>query len=78
VVGSDLPFIRKVIVDNGVGLVFDANDPRDIAEAINSITLDEAFEKAKLNVEKVKQLYSWENESQKLLAAISTLVSTGK
>ncbi len=76
-VGSNLPFIRKVIVENDVGLVFDPNNPEDIARAINSVTQDEVYERLRMNVEKIKGKFSWEAESRKLLSAISDIGPVG-
>jgi len=76
-VGSDLPFIRKVIVENDVGLVFDPNNPEDIARTINSVTQDEVYERFRMNVEKIKGKFSWEAESRKLLSVISALGPEG-
>jgi len=74
VVGSDLPFIRKILLENEIGLVFNPFDPTDIARAINFISQDEAYRKMKMNVEKARHRFSWEAESRKLLSAISALV----
>lgn len=76
-VGSNLPFIRKMIVENDVGLVFDPNNPEDIARAINSVAQDEVYERLRMNVEKIKGKFSWEAESRKLLSAISALGPVG-
>jgi glycosyltransferase involved in cell wall biosynthesis len=73
VIGSDLPFVRKVIVENDIGLVFDPFDPKDIARAMNHITQDKVLEAKKANVEKIRSRFSWEVESRKLLDAISSL-----
>lgn len=71
VVGSDLPFIKKIVVENNLGLVFNPKDPKDIARTVNLITQDGVHDEFRLNVQKVKERFSWENESHKLLEAIS-------
>jgi len=71
VVGSNLPFIKKIIVENEVGLVFDPSDPEDIARAINLIVEDHMYERFRFGVRKVRTRFSWENEGRKLLRAIS-------
>ena len=73
VIGSDAPFIRKIIVGHDVGLVFDPSDPKDIAKAINLITQDEILEEKRANVKKIRSRFSWEIEAKKLLDAVSSL-----
>jgi len=73
VIGSDLPFIRKIIVEHDVGSVFDPFDPKDIARAMNLITQDEILESKRANVKKIRSRFSWEIESKKLLEAVSGL-----
>jgi len=73
VIGSDAPFIRKIIVGHDVGLVFDPSDPKDIAKAMNLITQDEILEEKRANVKKIRSRYSWEIEAKKLLDAVSSL-----
>jgi len=73
VIGSDLPFIRKIVVEHDVGSVFDPFDPKDIARAINLITQDEILEAKRANVKKIRSRFSWEIESKKLLDAVSAL-----
>jgi len=75
VVGSNIPFIRQILVENEVGLVFDPYDPIDIAGAIDLITREEIHEKMKRNVEKARGQFSWEVESRKFLHAIYGLLS---
>jgi len=73
VIGSDLPFIRKIVVEHDVGSVFDPFDPKDIARTMNLITRDEILEAKRANVKKIRSRFSWEIESKKLLDAVSGL-----
>ena len=73
VIGSDVPFIRKIVVGHDVGLVFDPYDPEDIAKAMNLITQDEILEEKRANVKKIRSRFSWEIEAKKLLDAVSSL-----
>lgn len=77
VVGSNLPFVKQILLENDVGLVFNPHDPKDIARAINHITQDDVYEKLRLNVEKVRCRFSWEVEGQKFLNVLSNLSGQG-
>ncbi|MEX0621767.1 MAG: glycosyltransferase family 4 protein [Candidatus Woykebacteria bacterium] len=75
VVASDFPQLRKIVVDNKIGLVFDETNPKDIAAKINEIISDEKkLWEMKENARGIfKTKYNWENEEKKLLAAYKKL-----
>jgi len=75
VVGSSIPFVRQILVENEVGFVFDPYDPADIARTIDLITREETYVKMKRNVEKVRGLFSWQIESRKFLRSIYGVLS---
>ncbi len=64
---SNLPFLTKVVSTNDIGTVFDAREPKSIAEAINQITRKDALARQRKNVFEVASVFCWEQESKKLL-----------
>jgi len=68
VVASDLPEMRRVIEDTGAGVLVDASDPGQIAEAVNRLLGDERMreemaERARL----ARRRYCWEVEQGTLV-----------
>ena len=68
VVGSDVPFLRQIILENEIGYVFNPRDPQSIADAINKATRKENLAHLRANVQRIKHKYSWQAEQKKLLA----------
>ena len=66
---SDFPEMRKIVKENDVGLMFDPEDPGDIARALEELVSDESrFKEMRKNALKVaKQKYNWEVEEEKLV-----------
>jgi len=73
VVASDLPFMRKLILENDIGMLFDARDPRSIASAINGSTRSRVLRRQRANLASVATRYNWEFESEKLLKSYASL-----
>jgi glycogen(starch) synthase len=69
VVGSDLPEMRKIILEGGIGAVFEPGDPLKIAQAINELVADEnKLERAKHNARHLAETrFNLEIEGRKLL-----------
>jgi len=67
IAASDLPFMRKIILENDIGTVFDPSDPSSIAEALNRVTRTQELEHYRKNQVQVMKKFSWETESQRLL-----------
>jgi len=67
VVASDLPFLRKVIIGEDIGLTFDPYDPKDIASTINKVTRERELTRLRQNVRKAAEKWCWEREEPKLL-----------
>jgi len=78
IVASDLPFLRKVVLGNDIGALFDAREPQSIANALNKSTRDPTFRRQRSNLASVAAKYSWEIESKKLLKAYASLVQVAK
>jgi glycosyltransferase involved in cell wall biosynthesis len=67
---SDFPFLRQVVVGNGIGATFDPADPASLAEAVRTIAGDERIT---ARLARVKRRYSWEQEEQRFLAVYRSL-----
>jgi len=66
---SDFPFLRKIVLENNLGAVFDPGDPQSIASAIERIVADPVFyRKLKDNLKVAKRQYCWEIEEKKFLS----------
>lgn len=69
IVGSEFPFLERVIKSNDIGGTFDPDDPESMTAAIEAIVTDSArLERHRENVAEAKYRYTWENEAEKFLA----------
>lgn len=67
IIASDFPEIRKVVINNDVGLVVDPANETMIKNAIKMLINDpELLENCKINSRKIKKIFSWEEEEKKL------------
>jgi len=75
VAGSDLPELRKVIMGHNVGLVFNPEDPQDIAKVLNEMLGDATrLGGMKRNASlAARTSYNWEVEAQKLVKGYQSL-----
>jgi len=76
IAASNVPFMRKIILENDIGALFDPRDPQDIARALNKVTRTEELQRLRKNVAKVAENYSWKVESKKLLQLYSALAQS--
>ena len=67
IAASNLPFLRKVLLEEEIGLTFDPYDPRDIAHVVNTLTREDNLTRLRRNVQKAARKYDWETEGRKLL-----------
>src|SRR3972149_446351 len=67
IAASDMPFLRKVVLEDHIGLLFDPRDSRDIARVLNLVTRPDALEQFKKNIASAAKKYSWETQSPKLV-----------
>jgi glycosyltransferase involved in cell wall biosynthesis len=67
IAASNLPFLRKVLLEEEIGLTFDPEDPRDIAHVVNTLTREDNLMRLRGNVERAASKYNWEKEGSKLL-----------
>lgn len=74
VVGSNFPEISQIVQKYKIGAIFDPENPKSIAEAIDFVFENEQrYEQMKRNTERVRSIYNWENEKIKLLHLYDTL-----
>ena len=72
IAAADLPEIRRVVEEYENGVLFDPQDPTDIAEKINALASD----RSRLDVMKRNSLrgtaeqFSWEMQRPRLLGAV--------
>lgn len=69
VAASDIPFLRKVICDNEIGVVFDPKDPHSIARSLNQITRTKELRRHRKMIVAAALKYDWQTEEKKLLHA---------
>ncbi len=74
---SNYPFLRKVVLGNGIGAVFDANDPRNIAQTIDAVLEDNEYARYRSNVANIRKKYCWENEELRFLKLYENLTKAG-
>jgi len=69
IVGSDFPLWRKIVQDNGCGLLVNPLDVRVISKAIRWLLEhpQEAEEMGKRGRELIRKKYNWDREAKKLL-----------
>lgn len=70
---SDFPFLRTVVVENGIGAAFDPGDPSSVAAAIRSLSAPEVRTEIKARLEQLRELYSWEEQERRFLAVYESL-----
>ena len=74
VICSDLPEMRQIIDEYGVGTTFDPSVPKDIARAAMEIfEAPEKWRDIKKKTDAVASTYNWENESSKLIDIYQSL-----
>jgi glycosyltransferase involved in cell wall biosynthesis len=75
IVASDLPYLRKVIVSDGLGVVAKLDSPEAYAEAINGLlSRGDERERVRANLRRVAPQYTWEAQGRKLVEAYSRLL----
>ena len=74
VIANDLPFLRKVVHENGFGHVHSFDSPESFAEAINQFFSDGIFpETCRQNILSLQRDFSWTAESRKLIELYSQI-----
>ncbi len=76
VVASDFPELRKVVIGQEIGDVFDPDEPRDIGRSIAKIIENEdLMQKYRLNSISSSRKYNWGEQSKKLQSMYIDLFS---
>jgi len=70
IASSRLDDIMKLIKEYQIGLIFDENNPRDIANKIQEILIPDNFQKLKQSVSEAAKILCWEEESKNYLKLI--------
>ena len=70
---SNFPELRKVAIDDDLGVVFDQEDSKNISKAIVDILDPETYSQKKKNVMEKKDKYCWEYEENKLIELYSKI-----
>ena len=74
IVGSDLPYLRKVIVEDALGVVAKLDTPEAYANAINSVlTRSDGGEGLRANLRRVAPSYTWKTQGEKLVEGYRSL-----
>lgn len=71
---SDFPEMRKLAVDEDMGVVFDPENPEGIALALKELLKPETYARKKNNVMEKRKKCCWESEGKKLLDLYKSLV----
>ena len=72
VIVSNLPEMKKVVKDNGIGVVVKENTSSGLKDAIEKASLLDQ-EELHVNIKKVKEIYNWEEQEKVLLEAYRKL-----
>lgn len=74
IVANDLPYLRRIIGGNNLGIVSKINTPESYAHAINAIlTLPDNGAQIRSNLLKIAPDYTWQAQAKKLIAAYQEL-----
>jgi glycosyltransferase involved in cell wall biosynthesis len=76
IVSTDLPEIRRVVMDHHVGLLILSIEPKEIARTLNGLLADRvALERMKRSALQAAQVvYNWEHEREGLLKLYESVV----
>jgi len=78
IVASDLPFLRKVIVEHNLGIVAKLDSPQSYANAINAVLArPDGGAALRANLRKAAPNYTWAAQAVKLVEAYGNLRGGG-
>ncbi len=75
VIGSNYPEIKQIIETEQIGLVVEPHDVQQIRAAVNQLLQEENYRFFKQNLQRVKNKYSWQEESKKYLQIVQHSLS---
>jgi glycosyltransferase involved in cell wall biosynthesis len=70
IVSSDLPNLKSLLEEHGIGLVFDERHPEDIASTINAIVEPNNYLRCQQALSLAAEELCWEKEGQRYVSAI--------
>jgi glycogen(starch) synthase len=73
---SDLPELRRIVNDHGIGVTFDSSNPSDIARQINDLLANpERLGQMRANaLRAAREVFNFEREGEKLLQIVGDLL----
>ncbi|MGO1372191.1 MAG: glycosyltransferase [Senegalia sp. (in: firmicutes)] len=75
VIASDFPEIKEIVMGQGTGFVANEKDSKEIARSVNILLNNrDKWLEAKLNCERAKKIYNWENEKQKFIGIYEHII----
>ena len=76
VVATDVPEVRRVVLEHGLGTVYRAGDPRDLRRAVDEVLADHAAYVAR--VVAARDALSWRADSERLITLYDALGGPGR
>lgn len=74
IVANDLPYLRKIVAGEGLGIVSTLETPEQYAQAINKVlSQPDGGEQFRANLRRVAPQFTWEIQARKLVAAYEGL-----
>jgi glycogen synthase len=74
---SDLPELRRIVIGEDLGRVFDPKSPQSIAAALGEILADDqTLERMKESSKRAARTYNWDEEGKKLIATYQDLLGS--
>ena len=71
---SDQPVKKRLITKYDLGIIFDIENPEDVAERFNLLVEDKVrYRELKLNVLEAQKVFNWETEEKKLFHVYDNL-----
>jgi len=72
---SDQPVKKRIVEQYDLGVVFDPENPRDIADKLNNLfTNEKLYQKYKENIRKAQKELCWEKEENKVISLYRSLI----
>ncbi len=73
IASARLPDIRALVEGHGIGMIFNEEDPKDIASVVTALTEPETLLEMKERVRRAARELCWEREGQRYVEAIKRL-----
>lgn len=76
IVCSDLPFLRGIVEEYGIGAVFDSERPESLATAVQRVARDSGSAELKARLAQAADRFRWEEEEERFLRVYESLESS--